>query len=138
MLFSLKRLVGGIPRSLSGRCPHPRVGLLPDPQGKGTELLCSMWTPSSPHCTLWSTTSATPIYQQRHYLRSQAREHPCVQARSSPWPSSLGGAVSLASGTSTATQGPLCAMLFPPCQIARSSTAWCVTTRSSSKLSWCI
>jgi hypothetical protein len=32
----------------------------------------------------------------------------------------------------------LCAMLFPPCQIVRSSTASCATTRSSSKLSWCI
>src|SRR5215211_3810938 len=44
---------------------------------------------------------------------------------------------SLASGTSTATRGPLCATLFPPCQIARSSTEWCATIRSSSKLSSC-
>jgi hypothetical protein len=32
---------------LRGRCLRSRVGLLPDPQGKGTEHLCSMWTPSS-------------------------------------------------------------------------------------------
>ena len=43
------------------RCPQTRVGLLPDPEGKGTDSSCSMWTPSSPHSTSWSTTSATPI-----------------------------------------------------------------------------
>jgi hypothetical protein len=32
----------------------------------------------------------------------------------------------------------LCAMLFPLCQIARSSTASSAITRSSSKPSWCI
>ena len=36
-------------RDLSGRCPRARVGLLPDPQGKGTDSLCSTRTPSSPH-----------------------------------------------------------------------------------------
>src|SRR5215207_8796594 len=61
----------------------------------------------------------------------------CVQARSSPWPSSLGGDASVASGTSTATQGPACAMLFPPCQIAHSATASCAATRSSSSVSSC-
>jgi hypothetical protein len=27
---------------LSRRCPQTRVGLLPDPEGKGTEFLCSI------------------------------------------------------------------------------------------------
>ena len=35
--------------------------MLPDPERKGTDSSCSAWTPSSPHSTLWSTTSATPI-----------------------------------------------------------------------------
>ena len=39
-------------RKLSGRCPRFRVGLLPDPEGKGTGLSWSTWTPSSPHFTL--------------------------------------------------------------------------------------
>src|SRR5215212_7844531 len=61
---------------LRGRCPRTRVGLLTNPQGKGTDSW-SMWTPSSPHFTLWSTTSASLIRQRR----SQVRKHPCVQAR---------------------------------------------------------
>ena len=122
---------------LRGRCPNSRVGLLPDPQGKGTYSSWSMWTPSSPHSTSWPTTFASPICQQRQHLRSQARKLHCVQARSSPWPCSPGGAASLASGTSTATQGGACAALFLPCQIARSSTAWCAPTQRSSKLSSC-
>src|SRR5215207_7537968 len=63
---------------LRGRCPRSRVGLLPHPEGKGTDPSCSTWTPSSPHFTLWSTTSATPI---RQHLRSRARKPPCVQAK---------------------------------------------------------
>src|SRR5215211_6074139 len=47
-------------QNLSGRCPPARVGLLPDPEGKGTVPSCSTWTPSSPHFTSWWTTSATP------------------------------------------------------------------------------
>ena len=50
--------------NLSGRCPPSRVGLLPVPEGKGTDSSWSMWTPSSPHFTLRSTTSATPIRQK--------------------------------------------------------------------------
>src|SRR3712207_5237074 len=46
--------------NLSGRCPRFRVGLLPDPEGKGTGQW-SIWTPSSPHFTSWWTTSASPI-----------------------------------------------------------------------------
>jgi len=120
-------------KDLRGRCPFARVGLLPDPEGKGTDSSWSMWTPSSPDFTLRWTTSATPSRQPR----SQVREHPCVRARSSPWPSSLGGAASLASGTSTATRRALCAALFLPCRIARSSTAWCAPTRNSSSVSSC-
>jgi hypothetical protein len=37
---------------LSGRRPRFRVGLLPDPERKGTGLPWSTWTPSSPHFTL--------------------------------------------------------------------------------------
>jgi hypothetical protein len=43
---------------LSGRCPRSRVGLLPDPTGKGTDP-CSTWTPSSPHFTSSSTIFAS-------------------------------------------------------------------------------
>src|SRR5215204_991227 len=49
---------------LRGRCPFARVGLLTDPQGKGTDSSWSMWTPSSPYSTLSQTTSATPIRQK--------------------------------------------------------------------------
>src|SRR5215217_6635052 len=48
-------------RELSGRCPRIRVGLpIPIPEGKGTDSW-SMWTPSSPYSTSWSTTSASPV-----------------------------------------------------------------------------
>jgi hypothetical protein len=41
-------------RKLSGRCPPIRVGVpMPFPEGKGTVLSWSTWTPSSPHSTLW-------------------------------------------------------------------------------------
>src|SRR5918993_1804191 len=65
-------------RNLRGRCPFARVGLLTDPQGKGTDSSWSIWTPSSLHFTLWWTTSATLI---RQHLRSQARKPRCAQAR---------------------------------------------------------
>ena len=48
-------------QELSGRCPRIRVGLpIPIPEGKGTDSW-SMWTPSSPYSTSWSTTSASPV-----------------------------------------------------------------------------
>src|SRR5829696_4939400 len=48
-------------RKLRGRCPPIRVGLpMPFPERKGTVLSWSTWTPSSPHSTLLSTTSASP------------------------------------------------------------------------------
>src|SRR5215208_1761288 len=50
-------------RNLSGRCPRTKVGMPPDPEGKGTDP-CSMWTPSSLHSTSWSTTSATASRQK--------------------------------------------------------------------------
>src|SRR5918994_5689816 len=88
--------------NLSGRCPPSRVGLLPDPQGKGTDSSCSTWTPSSPHSTLRWTTSATLNRQKS----GPAPNPPSPKARSSPWPSSPGGPALPASGTSTATPRP--------------------------------
>src|SRR5918995_5687106 len=64
--------------NLSGRCPHARVGLPPDPLGKGTNSSWSMWTPSSPHSTLWLTTSATPILRKS----DPAPKPPSPKARS--------------------------------------------------------
>jgi hypothetical protein len=52
--------------------------------------------------------------------------------------SSLVGVASLASGTSTATQGGACATPSPPCPIARSSTAWCALVRVSLRRWPCI
>src|SRR5215213_7972192 len=60
---------------LSGRCPQTRVGLPTDPEGKGTELLCSIWTPSSPHLTLRSMSSASPA----HRKQCQDRRHLSVR-----------------------------------------------------------
>src|ERR687896_2506895 len=66
-----KRFLGALPfnawcefvgRKLSGRCPRIRVGLpIPIPEGKGTDSSWSVWTPSSPYSTSWSTTSASPV-----------------------------------------------------------------------------
>src|SRR5215208_8510892 len=46
---------------LSGRCPRTRVGLLTNPEGKGTDSSWLTWTPSSPHFTSWSTIFASLI-----------------------------------------------------------------------------
>ncbi len=46
-------------KDLSGRCPRHRVGLPPDPTGKGTDSSCSTWTPSSPHFMSWLMTSSS-------------------------------------------------------------------------------
>jgi hypothetical protein len=119
--------------NLSGRCPPSRVGLLPDPEGKGTDSSWLMWTPSSPHFTLRLTTSATPIRQKS----DPAPKPPSPKARSSPSPSSPGGRGLPASGTSTATLRPTCSMPSLPCPLARSSTAWCAPVPSSSRLSSC-
>jgi hypothetical protein len=91
-------------------------------------------TPSSPYSTLWSTTSATPVRRKG----GQDRSPPSPKARSSLWPSSLGGPGSPARGTSTATLRAACALPSPPCQTAPSSTAAYAPTQSSSRLSSCI
>ena len=67
-------------KDLSGRCPFARVGLLTDPEGKGTDSSWSMWTPSSLHFTLWSTTFATPT-RQHCQRRNQVRKRRFVQVR---------------------------------------------------------
>jgi hypothetical protein len=60
-------------RELSGRCPRIRVGLpIPIPEGKGTDSSWSMWTPSSPYSTSWSTTSASPV-RKRNSTPDQMR-----------------------------------------------------------------
>src|SRR5215218_2259217 len=104
---------------LSGRCPHLRVSLPPDPKGKGTDSSCLTWTPSSPHFTLRSTTFASPVRRKR----SPVPKPPSVQVRSSPSPSSPGGRDSPARGTSTAMPRLTCATLSLPCPAARSSIA---------------
>src|SRR5215204_4342593 len=119
--------------NLSGRCPPFRVGLLPVPEGKGTDSSWLTWTPSSPHFTLRSMSSATPIRQEG----DPAPKPPSPKARSSPSPSSPGGPASPASGTSTATPRPTCSMPSLPCLVAHSSTAWCAPVPSSSRLSSC-
>src|SRR5919112_2459714 len=63
---------------LSGRCPRLRVGLPPDPVGKGTDP-CSTWTPSSPHSTSSSTTSASPTAPNGDVVPAQIPPFP--QAR---------------------------------------------------------
>ena len=85
-------------------------------------------TPSSPHSTLWSTTSATPARKQSSLPDPMPRS---VPARSSLSPSSPDGLASGANGTSTAMQAPACEMPFLPCPIARNSTALCATTSIS-------
>ena len=85
-------------------------------------------TPSSPHSTLWSTTSATPARKQSSLPDPMPRS---VPARSSLSPSSPDGLASGANGTSTAMQAPACEMPFLPCPIVRNSTALCATTSIS-------
>jgi hypothetical protein len=108
-------------QNLSGRCPHSRVGLPPNPQGKGTDPSCSMWTPSSLHSTLWWTTSASPTLQKG----SQDHTHVSVRARSSPSPCSPAGRGSPARGTSTATPRPTSQMPSPLFPSVPSSIGWC-------------
>ncbi len=79
-------------------------------------------TPSSPHSTSWSTTSATPSRQKEGPLR----RHRSPKVKCLPWPSSPVGLASRARGIPIATHRATCAMLSPPCPIVRSSTALCV------------
>src|SRR5215203_2117908 len=117
---------------LSGRCPRSRVGLLPDPTGKGTDSSCSTWTPSSPYSTLWSTTSAS-----LRLPNSDALDHqpPSARARSSPSPSSPAGRDSLAKGTSTAMPRPICEERSLPSRTVPNSTASCASTPPPSRRS---
>ena len=110
---------------LSGRCPHSRVSLPPDPEGKGADSSCLTWTPSSPHFTSSQTTSATPNRQEEGPLPKP----PSPRARCLPWQSLPVGAVSTARGTSTATPTPSCGMHSLPCPTARSSTPFVLTPR---------
>jgi predicted ATPase len=65
--LSLKAWCELFGRKLSGRCPRIRVGLpIPIPEGKGTDSSWSMWTPSSPYSTSWSTTSASPVRKRNN------------------------------------------------------------------------
>src|SRR5215208_5786136 len=118
---------------LSGRCPHSRVSLPPDPQGKGADSSYLTWTPSSPHFTSSQTTSATPNRQEE----GPVPKPPSPRARCLPWQSLPVGAVSTARGTSTATPTPSCGMHSLPCPTARSSTAWCAPAQNSSRLAPC-
>ena len=61
-----------------------------------------------------------------HKNGALAHRLPSLIARWLPLPSSLVGAVSPASGTSTAMPQASCEMLSPPCLIAPSSIAPCV------------
>jgi hypothetical protein len=91
-------------------------------------------TPSSQHFTSWWTTSATPTRKKNSFPGPMRRSAP---ARSSPSPSSPGGAASAASGTFTATQRATCATLSLPCPTARNSTGWCGFGWSSSRRALC-
>src|SRR5215217_7132950 len=73
---------------LSGRCPRSRVGLPPDPEGKGADSSWLTWTPSSPHFTLWSTTFASPARRKENPVPKPPSPQ---EVRSSPSPSSPGG-----------------------------------------------
>src|SRR5215208_2209980 len=85
---------------LRGRCPRTRVGLLTNPEGKGTDCSCSTWTPSSPHFTSSSMNFATLIKPNG---ADPVLMPLSVVARSSPSLSSAGGLDSPAKGTSIAT-----------------------------------
>jgi hypothetical protein len=66
---------------LSGRCPHLRVGLPPDPTGKAADCSCSTGTPSSLHFTSWLTIFASFIKPNG---ADPVLMPPSVVARSSP------------------------------------------------------
>src|SRR5918994_2029094 len=117
---------------LSGRCPRIRVGLLTSPEGKGADSTCSMWTPSSPYSTSsWMTSaSLTPPNSD-----APDRQPPSPRAKSSPWPSSLGGRGSPARGTSTATLKPISEQHSLLSQTVPSSTVSCDSMPRTSRRS---
>ena len=84
-LFQALRLLGYVERDTifsqtAIRAVGTINGLLTDPEGKGTDSSWSMWTPSSLHFTLWSTTFATPT-RQHCQRRNQVRKRRFVQVR---------------------------------------------------------
>src|SRR5215213_9970600 len=102
-------------RDLRVRHPRSKVGLLPDPQGKGTDSW-SMWTPSSPYFMSWLTTFAKPGRRKSARLLKP----PSARVRSSPSLCSPPGADSPAKGTSTATLMVICEEHSLHCQAAPS------------------
>src|SRR5215203_4232590 len=117
---------------LSGRCPRTRVGLLTNPEGKGTDSSWLTWTPSSPHFTSWSTIFASLI---EPYEADPVLMPPSVVVRSSPSLSSLGGRGSPARGTSTATPRHICEQHSLPFQTVPSSTGSCDSMLRTSRRS---
>src|SRR5215203_155140 len=117
---------------LSGRCPRTRVGLLTNPEGKGTDSSWLTWTPSSPHFTSWSTIFASLI---EPYEADPVLMPPSVVVRSSPSLSSLGGRGSPAKGTSTATPRHICEQHSLPFQTVPSSTGSCDSMLRTSRRS---
>src|SRR5215217_6994724 len=111
---------------LSGRCPRTRVGLLTDPEGKGTDP-CSMWTPSSPHFTSSWTTSARPIGRKG----GPDLMLPSLKERSLPSPSLPASLGSRVRGTSTASPRAASEALSRRCQSVRSSPAACAFPRAT-------
>src|SRR5919112_1486582 len=109
---------------LSGWCQRLRVGLPPDPQGKGTDSACSTWTPSSPH-----SSSSSTIFASLGPPNSAPpdRRPPSARARSSPSLSSPAGPGSPAKGTSTATPRHICEERSLPCPTVPNSTASCAS-----------
>src|SRR5829696_4773079 len=104
---------------LRGRCPRTRVGLLTNPEGKGTDCSCSTWTPSSPHFTSSSMNFATLIKPNG---ADPVLMPLSVVARSSPSLSSAGGLDSPAKRTSIATPRHIFEEHSPPCPTVPSST----------------
>jgi DNA-binding NarL/FixJ family response regulator len=117
---------------LRGRCPRTRVGLLTNPEGKGTDSSCLTWTPSSPHFTSWSTIFASLIGA---YGADPVLMPPSVVARSSPSLSSPAGPGSPAKGTPTATPRHICEERSLPFQTVPSSTASRAPMREPSRRS---
>src|SRR5215208_54432 len=117
---------------LSGRCPRTRVGLLTNPEGKGTDSSWLTWTPSSPHFTSWSTIFASLI---EPYEADPVLMPPSVVVRSSPSLSSLGGRGSPAKGTSTATPRHICEQHSLLSQTVPSSTGSCDSMLRTSRRS---
>src|SRR5918997_6230344 len=91
---------------LSGRCPRIRVGLPTSSQGNDPTLHARSKDTflTILYVTAWMTSaSLTPPNSD-----APDCQPPSARAKSSLWPSSLGGRGSPARGTSTATLRPIC------------------------------